>query len=307
MSFADLHPEALLEKEARGTLDDRDRAHLELHLERCEACRFEQRVRKDFAEELAGSEFSPETGRLAELLTSPEVPPPNVAGLSLRARLGASATWLIAAAIVCATGGAIGVGVASHVFWRFEEAHISKTHVARTPEAAQSPAPPLTQEVHADVPATALIPSEERQLPPDAPAIMPATPPSPMPKSTAVSLFDAESNARRQGDYVQALSIHRQLGARFGLSMEAQVSRAVMGRGLLDRGRADDALACFDDYLAFGSGDLGEEVMAGRATALERLDRTNDARAAWQRLVETYPRTTYASRATARLESSSAL
>jgi TolA-binding protein len=98
------------------------------------------------------------------------------------------------------------------------------------------------------------------------------------------------------------LFFHRELEARFGLSVEAQVSRAVMGRGLLDRGRAEDALACFDDYLAFGSGDLGEEVMAGRATALERLERTDDARAAWQRLLETYPSTSYASRATARLE-----
>jgi TolA-binding protein len=102
------------------------------------------------------------------------------------------------------------------------------------------------------------------------------------------------------------MSLHHELEARFGLSMEAQVSRAVMGRGLLDRGRAADALACFDRYLASGSGELGEEVMAARATALERLERADDARAAWQRLRETYPTTTYASRVT-HAESSSAL
>jgi outer membrane protein assembly factor BamD (BamD/ComL family) len=117
----------------------------------------------------------------------------------------------------------------------------------------------------------------------------------------AVELFDAESHARRRGEYVRALSLHRELEARFGLSKEAQASRAVTGRLLLDRGNADAALACFDSYLASGSGDLGEEVLVGRATALEKLSQMDEARAAWQDLLERFPTTPYAPHAKARL------
>lgn len=247
-----------------------------------------------------------EQARLPDLLAKARVLASG-AGAPSRTRLGAKLSWVTAAVLVCGAGAAIGAGLARHVSLRLEDAPTLRAGASEVGHLANAAAPTLVgerkaapsdeapmppQEVHSDAPAAGRSGSERSQGSPHARDA----------RATAASLFEGESDARRQGDYAQALFFHRELEARFGLSVEAQVSRAVMGRGLLDRGRAEDALACFDDYLAFGSGDLGEEVMAGRATALERLERTDDARAAWQRLLETYPSTSYASRATARLE-----
>ncbi len=49
MSVIDLHPDDLLDRDADGTLTPAERTHLEAHLRRCAACRFEQRARADFA------------------------------------------------------------------------------------------------------------------------------------------------------------------------------------------------------------------------------------------------------------------
>jgi len=325
MSSTDLHPEALLEKEASGTLGESERAQLDRHLERCETCRFEQRVRGDFAEELAESGRLPERVRFAELLAATRALPPSV-GRAARARL--RATWFLAAAVVCGSSAAMGASLARRVLSRVEDSTFIPVSAAKAPETDRS-----QQDVRALVAATAtpgdrLPAGESDEAPVYPPEVQARTTPTPAKTSSApgppirtahappssreapaspASLFDAESTARRQGDYDQAMSFHRELEARFGLSVEAQVSRAVMGRGLLDRGRAADALACFDHYLASGSGELSEEVMAARATALERLERADDARAAWQQLRETYPTTTYASRVTAHVESSRAL
>ena len=46
---------------------------------------------------------------------------------------------------------------------------------------------------------------------------------------------------------------------------------------------------------------MGEEALAGRAAALEQLNRTADAIAAWKSLLERYPGSIYAARARARL------
>jgi TolA-binding protein len=314
MSSTDLHPEALLEKEASGTLGESERAQLDRHLERCETCRFERRVRGDFAEELAESGRLPERVRFAELLAETRV---LAQGTGRAARARVRATWFLAAAVVCGSGAAMGAGLGRHVLSRVEDSTLIPVSAPKAPQAER-----LQQEVPARVAATAT-PSdkhpkrESEEAPLSLPEVQaritppirsaPGAPWSADTPASPASLFDAESTARRQGDYDQAMSFHRELEARFGLSTEAQVSRAIMGRGLLDRGRAADALACFDHYLASGSGELGEEVMAARATALERLERADDARAAWQRLRETYPTTTYASRVTTHVESSTAL
>ena len=311
MSFADLHPEGLLEREVSGTLEARDRVQLERHLEGCEACRFERKVRKDFAEELADAEPLPAAAGFTQLLIQAALRPKLRDASSVRARLSASVTGLVAAAAICASA-AMGVALAGHLLPRLEDAPVPITSPPSAPQAARSPTETPTRldtsAKDAPVPATEIraevSPSPPPPERPPASAYVRTAPPMPTLESTAASLFDAENEARRQGDYVRALSLHHELGARFASSTEAQVSRAVMGRGLLDRGKAEEALACFDDYLIFGSGDLGEEVMAERATALERLERTDDARAAWQRLRETYPASSYASRATARLEKS---
>jgi outer membrane protein assembly factor BamD (BamD/ComL family) len=47
---------------------------------------------------------------------------------------------------------------------------------------------------------------------------------------------------------------------------------------------------------------VGEEALAGRATALEQLHRTSEAAAAWKTLLARYPSSIYGERARARLD-----
>src|ERR1700761_9405991 len=56
MKVVDLHPDDLLDKDARGELSESELTRLEAHLSRCETCRFEREVRADFASELSDEE-----------------------------------------------------------------------------------------------------------------------------------------------------------------------------------------------------------------------------------------------------------
>jgi TolA-binding protein len=122
------------------------------------------------------------------------------------------------------------------------------------------------------------------------------TPPATNAESSK-TLFDAMSEARRQGDYPRVMALHRRLQAEYPRSREAHVSHATIGRLLLDRGDAAAALESFAAYQARGSGALDEAVMVGRATALDRLGRSDEARASWQALLAAFPETPYAEHA----------
>jgi TolA-binding protein len=128
---------------------------------------------------------------------------------------------------------------------------------------------------------------------------------APARKSGPADLFEAASDARRRGDYGRVLDADRELEDRYPTSREAEVLRAIVGRVLLDRGDPTGALARFDSYLASGGGEIGElahECMVGRATALDRLGRTDEATKAWSALVASFPDTPYAAHVKARLE-----
>jgi TolA-binding protein len=115
-------------------------------------------------------------------------------------------------------------------------------------------------------------------------------------------LFADELDARRAGNDAKMLELHAQLVARFPESREAQVSHMTVSRILLDRGDSAGALNGFDSYLRTGSGTLREDALAGRASALDRLGRPEDARNAWTTLLDQYPDTAYAAHARARIE-----
>jgi TolA-binding protein len=119
---------------------------------------------------------------------------------------------------------------------------------------------------------------------------------------TAASIFDAANEARRKGDYARAVSLDRRLQITYPSSREAHVSYATVGRLLLDRGDAAAALASFDRYQARGGGALDEPVLVGRATALERLGRPDEARMAWATLLSSFPDTPYAEHARMRVD-----
>jgi TolA-binding protein len=344
---ADLHPEALLDRDARGELSAADRARLDAHLVKCATCRFERQLRRDFADDLE----SDVTSSAVEMLLSagaaavqpeprvsvrPAPPPPGSippgslkpallrpASLKSVSRPRVSrASWLLVAAAVLAASAAGASGMGQRALSRILGEPLEPVAASEAPAAA----PSVKQVVHhrgASAPAPVLVPAPSPSpAPVESTDVLVAAPPPERPEpphhvsaSSAASaesvengssaLFEAATEARRRGDYTQAIALQRELVARFPQSRESHVSRATVGRLLLDRGDPSAALASFDAYLAGGSGELGEETMVGRATALERLGRSAEAAGAWQSLLAAYPNTPYAAHARARLGSGS--
>jgi hypothetical protein len=101
----------------------------------------------------------------------------------------------------------------------------------------------------------------------------------------------------------EAVRLYRALQERFSGSSEELVSRVTLGRLLLDRlGDSRGALVQFNSYLASpGGGVLREEAMVGRALSLGRMGRAAEERAAWQALLDNFPKSTQRKRAQARL------
>ncbi|MBL8613127.1 MAG: zf-HC2 domain-containing protein, partial [Myxococcales bacterium] len=110
MSVTDLHPEDLLDREARGDLTPKERAHLDAHLAQCAACRLERAVRADFAAELDGEDAAGGALLVSKILAAPPPPPvaeeppaPRVSSRPGRARRRAGAFVVIAAALTLAS------------------------------------------------------------------------------------------------------------------------------------------------------------------------------------------------------------
>ena len=311
MSVADLHPEDLIERDATGKLTEAERIRLLSHLARCATCRLERQLRVDFADDLQAEEvpealvgLSARQGKL-----SAPIPFQRRRWSLPRARtawLLAAATLLIGGVAASATGvtrriWSPQVEVASAEFPAVSEAKKAKT--ARGARHAEAPVQPA--------------PVDEAKTPPveSAPVVTSAPLPQPIPEPVAIAirppprpsemgpadLLAAEGDARRQGDYERVVSLHRQLLSRYAGSREAQVSRATVGRLLLDRGNPADALTSFDAYLGAGAGSLEEEALVGRATALERLGRRDEAARAWGDVLAAFPEGPYAAHARTRL------
>jgi TolA-binding protein len=334
-NVVDLHPEDLLDKDARGELTAAEQERLDAHLARCATCRFEREVRADFAAELDGEPESLQPARIVEIALghapgasdAPRTAPtPTRAGdadeerASISPRRAGRRSFriplLVAAAVL--VGGAAGAGASIPTLSRLVS-HEEPEATARAHDA-----PPAPTETHA-APTPAPTPTElERVAPVEEPEPAPEPPPvftpvrlaplplplslpdAPPPRIVApvpdgpAALFDEAAAARRRGDHARAVELHRELVVRFPASREARVSHATIGQLLLDRGDPSGALASFDAYRAGGAGPLDEPVMVGRATALDRLGREREARAAWSALLEAFPRSPYVAHARAR-------
>jgi TolA-binding protein len=179
------------------------------------------------------------------------------------------------------------------------------TPVAAAPPPGTIEAPPATLDLAPPPSAGTAVAAAPPPavLPPAVTAVAP--PPVAAPPEGPAPLFGAETDARRRGDTARMLELHAQLVARFPGSHEAQVSRMMVARLLLDRGDAAGALSGFDAYLRAGGGELREDALAGRATALERMGRTGDARRAWMALLDQYPNTAYGAHARSQVEATS--
>jgi TolA-binding protein len=314
VTVVDLHPEDLLEKDAHGVLEPGERARLEAHLRHCVACRMERQLRVDFASELETEVAIERVGLGIEQL--PDTPPPRESIMVRRGprRRRHRAVWLLAAAVLLVGGAAAAAMGLSETRW---------VVLPATPSAPADTSPTSANNVKghraavaavvaADVPEPTPVeaPADPVVAAPAAPAVAPSRPLRAAPVAAPAvvigpaELFDTATEARRRSDYGRSLDLDRELEQRYPTSSEAQVSRAIVGRLLLDRGDPTGALAKFDSYLAAGGGDLGEEAMVGRATALDRLGKADEATRAWSALVAAFPDSPYAARARARLENS---
>jgi TolA-binding protein len=112
------------------------------------------------------------------------------------------------------------------------------------------------------------------------------------------------AQARRAGWLSEAQQAYGELVTRFAGSREERTASVLLGQLTLERGQLADALARFEGYLGTDPGGaLAEEARLGRALALEQLGHRDDARQAWQDLLQKHPRSLHAGRARARLES----
>jgi hypothetical protein len=336
MSVIGLHPEDLLDRDARGELTPVESERLERHLTQCTTCQLERTVRSDFRveEDPLGPDFDVQRllsevlapGAERELLRPAERRRRPV-GRGLRPLLLAAAALLVAG--VSAAAGWKGVGVfggrpkeVAHFVDAPTQANdpIAASHAPHTndPRASIAPqppalettlAPPATEPVALATPAT-LVPATPLALSsPPAVARPLVTAPNtigasaaaaPIAPSEVAAMFEHANRARRSGDHARATELYRSLLQRYPGSPEAHESEAVLGRELLGDGEATGALLHFDAYLR-GGGALQEDVMADRALALGRLGRPRDEADAWGALLRAYPASVHASRATLRL------
>jgi TolA-binding protein len=304
----ELHPEELLERDARGELSPVERERLDAHLARCAACRLERVVRLDFLRETEEvAHHSPEDVQrlLAGVLDAPrtaELPArarprrQRIAGLLLTGVLVTVAGWAAAAH----WSGPRAEGVTTDATYALPSARTATPGLSAT---RGETGPVMTRDVPGERTAAPLALQPPAPRPPPPVAIRPvsftiATAP-PEAESAALS-YQQANEARRAGQHGRAAEAYRQLIARYPGSAEAPASLAALGRMLLDDGDAPGALRCFDDYLRQG-GALGEDVMLGRAVALQHLGRSSDESAAWSTLLAAHPRSVHATRARRRL------
>ena len=311
MSVVDLHPEDLLEKDAQGSLEAAERARLEAHLAHCTACRMERQLRADFADELEAEMPLDRVVGLGIEQAPLVVPAPRESLIVARGprRRRHRAVWLLAAAVLLIGGAAAAAMGLNETRWAPFRAAPAVAAQVLPPAAATHPkthgiAPPKV-----DVPEPEPVALTSEAIVPAATAALRQPPVHASPVAAAsvigpAELFDEATDARRHGDYGRVLDLDGELEHRYPTSREAQVSRQIIGRLLLDRGNPTGALARFDSYLAAGAGDLAEEAMVGRATALDRLGRSDEATHAWSAVAAAFPDSPYAARARARLESS---
>ena len=315
MKIVDLHTEELLDKDTRGELTDSERTRLEAHCAQCAACRAERQLRLDFADERAEdgieeAQFSAEL--IAVALGSAKSKKPVVEEKTPSVRPSRprriARVWMLAAAAFLGVTAAA-AHQAQHGSWVRRVSGIdAPTALETSTSSAKAPPAPIAVHTAAPAPSPVVVTPEPivEDAPPPPAIIVPVVASAPVKTVTAATMFDDAIEARRKGDYARAVDLHRQLQAKHPSSREAQVSRATLGRLLLDRGDLGSALASFDDYLAHGAngkGELDEAVMVGRATALDRLGRTTEATRAWKALLEAFPSSPYAEHARSRTES----
>ncbi len=320
MSPIDLHPEDLLDRDAHGTLTDRDREVLEGHCQRCAACSLERDLRANFAEELtAQSEDDEILTRVIERVVPAQKP-------GRRRRRSPMLAWIAAAAAVLFSAGAAGAvwtvystliapqdppgselnernerdeQTSEGVSARALDTGRPNRRVSDELSEIDEPDEPLDPELMNPTPAKTdrarTEPQEDRTE---------HTSSNEVALPTAEELFARANQARRAQRYGEAVQFYRELGRRFPGSRQEVASRVSLGRLLLDRlGNSRRALQLFESYLlATPSGNLSQEARLGQALSHQRLGQRSAESRAWRSLLDHHPNSVHAARARTRLE-----
>jgi TolA-binding protein len=291
MTRPDEHPEEWLDSAAAGALSPAERHELELHLAECPACSAQMAAPRR-SRELAPRDVD---GRLDRLAVERALA--RTANRRSRPRRRSPRIWirLGATALVLASAASATDWVARrwnvHPFARRAALPDSGIQAARevAPRQEEPRAEPIAP--------VSVQPASESALPSKPPVSIrrPA-----LEKATAAELLEQARELRRKGALDAASGVYRSLQRAFPASTEARLSYAILGRLLLERGHADQALAQFDRYLAT-QGPVAEDALAGRAAALQHLHRQADEASAWQALLSQFPQSVYTSRARSRL------
>jgi TolA-binding protein len=348
MSIHELHPEELIDKAARGSLDASERTKLDRHLSACAVCRFETRARADFRanekafsddaiDAIVGASLRGADAREDRLRREAAEPRAFQAG-SLRS--GKRWAVLLAVAVLLVSAQATARWFGIHVpTWLASPAKATVTIGGTEANGAQN-APKLSATPKATAGSeeqpTAVLPIPEtpnltdttpkttsdlspraaphsshetplrstpEQTPEQTQVQAQAETPTPIivANATASALFTQANADRTQGHHMVATREYRELLENYPNAPEADLSRATLGRLMLDDGDAMGALPLLNEYLRKG-GTLREETMVNRATALERLHRVGEESAAWRALLDAYPQSLHAERARQRLE-----
>ena len=119
---------------------------------------------------------------------------------------------------------------------------------------------------------------------------------------TASALFKHANQARREGRTAEAVGSYRRLQRLHRSSPEAQLSHLSLGHLLLASGNPSQALSQFDSALgSSGANSVKAEALYGKGLALGRLGRSGEERSTWQRLLNEFGASPYATHATRRL------
>jgi TolA-binding protein len=282
---ADQHPEELIDRARQAALDPEEQATLDRHLAACSACAAHLSLAPRFQRELASQ---PRDQLLDERAVEGAIRRMDQSPSGRRRASPPWFRWAAAAALLVfgVTGAAAVIGrrIASRPA-------VEAPVPAAEPPAPRAPIRPLEA------------PPAEAPPPPESPRANrePSSHGHGPPAITAGALFERGETLRRGGRMDAAIATYRRLQTTFPETAESRLSFAIAGQLLLKQGRPGDALAQFERHLKAG-GEVGEEALAGRATALERLRRTADAIAAWKSLLARYPGSVYAERARTRLD-----
>jgi len=282
----EVHPEEVLDRALAGKLSEPELEALDRHLAACSACEAHLALARSGRSACAPQPWG---SRLNGLAVDHALAHFERSRWPWRFFSPGRRHWVLATAgLLLAVG-----GVASAALWHRQD-------TAREPVLAQAAAARPAERTPARPRNVALseLPSAlQAEVTAERPSLSRA---SSRAQPSAASLFEQASALRERNRLDESIAVFRKLQQLFPETRETRISYAVAGRMLLDRGRPAQALAQFNRHLANG-GEASQEALAGRATALGQMGRVAAESETWQRLLDSYPGTVYASQAKERL------